>query len=493
MKKPLLFFAFLITLVSFGQDGSLDTSFGNGGIVVTDLDNSEDLVLNVVEQADQKIIVSGVMIQNNQNYYPYLVRFMPDGTLDTAFGTNGLVLNNDNGFGDFMYLFIDDSQNIIAAGPKNQSSTFVIAKYLDDGNLDTTFADSGIKTIPNGNYVGMTLLADGSFLLLKFSSNNTITINHFLNNGSLDFNFGVNGAAISSYNGESFQGVEIKTDADNNIYFLGKRDNNANADIILMKFNSDGYLDTSFGSNGMATKNLDAFNPMNSSTASLDFTNENKVVIAGSCGACVDLFEPVFQPYFLRYNPDGSPDTSFGSDGAVLLPVSSTYITGLNIQQNQRMVVSGQSLDCFEGSFYVLSRYYSSGFVDSSFNGESPIEFNNTKTIMLEDGKIVTAGYTFWYNGEQDVVLLRHNNTTLSVPEYGNQKTTIYPNPSNGIFTIERASFSENTPYTITDITGKMIASGQFTEKQSQIDLSAAHSGVYFLKTSNSVFRLLKN
>src|SRR5690606_30550787 len=145
MNKILLFFALLITLISFGQDGSLDLSFGDGGVVIMDLDNSQDLVWNVVEQADNKIIVSGAMAQNNENFYPYLVRFMPDGTLDTTFGTDGLVLSNDNGFDEFKFLFYDDSQNIIAAGPKNQSSTFVVAKYLDDGNLDTTFADNGIK------------------------------------------------------------------------------------------------------------------------------------------------------------------------------------------------------------------------------------------------------------------------------------------------------------------------------------------------------------
>ncbi|WP_271423842.1 T9SS type A sorting domain-containing protein [Aequorivita sinensis] len=491
MNKILLFFALLITLISFGQDGSLDLSFGDGGVVIMDLDNSQDLVWNVVEQADNKIIVSGAMAQNNENFYPYLVRFMPDGTLDTTFGTDGLVLCTDNGFDDFMYLFFDDSQNIIAAGPKNQSSTFVVAKYLDDGNLDTTFADNGIKTIPNGNYVGMTLLPDGSFLLLKFSNNNTITINHFLNNGSLNLNFGVDGAAISSYSGESFQGVEIKTDADNNIYFLGKRDNNDGVDIILMRFNPDGYLDTSFGSNGITTKNL-AFEPMNSSTASLDFTNDNKIVIAGSCGACVDLFEPVFQPYFLRYNPDGSPDANFGSDGTVLLPVSGFSISRLIIQDNQRLIVGGQYLDCFEGSIYGIVRYFAGGTQDNSFIGGG-VDFNYITSFMQADGKILSVGNTFWYNGPEDIVLLRHNNNPLTIDEFENQKVIVYPNPSNGIFIIERNFFSEKENYQITDITGKIIATGQLNEKQTQLDLSSAQSGVYFLKTSNSGYRLLKN
>ncbi|MBT0607032.1 T9SS type A sorting domain-containing protein [Aequorivita echinoideorum] len=492
MKTLLLFLAGIFSIVTFSQDGGLDTSFGDGEIVITDLNNSQDLVFNVAEQADQKIIVSGVTMQSNQNYYPYLVRFMPDGTLDTAFGLNGLVLKNDVGFYDFSYLFIDDSQRIIAAGPKNQSSTFVIAKYLDSGNLDTTFADNGIKTIPDGNYVAMNLMDDGSFLLLKFSANNTITLNHYLSNGVLDLNFGNNGAAISTFSGDSFQGVEIKTDADNNIYFLGKRDNNANSDIILMKFNADGYLDNNFGTNGMAIKNIDALNPMNFSTASLDFTNDNKILIAGSCGACIDLFEPVMQPYFIRYQNDGQPDSSFGNNGTVLLPISSFSITQVIIQENQRILVAGKLLDCFEGSIYKIERYFPGGTSDYSFLGAS-LEFDNYKTILQEEGNIVSAGNTYWYNGVEDVILVRHNNNPLSLPEFENQDISIFPNPSTGIFTVEKINFAEKQTYQIIDITGKIIESGEFSDLQSKIDLSNAQSGLYFMTTSIGTFRLIKN
>jgi hypothetical protein len=119
-------------------------------------------------------------------------------------------------------------------------------------------------------------------------------------------------------------------------------------------------------------------------------------------------------------------------------------------------------------------------------------EFDYSKSILQEDGKIISLGTTFWYNGIEDIVLLRHNNNPLSVPEFEINKITIYPNPSNGIFTIEH-KFFEPTAYQITDITGKMIGKGELVKKQTQIDLSSAQSGVYFLKTSSGVFRLLKD
>ena len=491
MKTLLLFFAGIFSIVSFAQDGGLDNSFGDQGIVFTDLDNSQDLVWNVVEQSDQKLVVSGIMITAGSDHYPYLVRYMPDGTLDSTFGTDGIVISpNGSGFLDYKYLFVDDQQ-IIAAGPKGQSSIFVIAKFFDNGDLDNGFGDNGILTISNGNYSGMALLEDGSMMLLKFSGNDEITINHYTSNGELDTSFGINGAATSTFLGDVFAGKQIKVDREDNIYFLGTRDNNANSDIILMKFQPDGYLDANFGNNGIAEKNIDALNPMNFSTASIDFTNDNKIVIAGSCGACLDLFEPVLQPYFIRYHSDGLPDPGFGNNGTVLLPISGFSISQLIIQENQRMLVGGSFLDCFEASIYEIRRYFPGGTEDNSFLGGG-IEFEYYKSILQDDGKIVSLGNTFWFNGMEDIVLLRHNNNTLSVTEFQNQKTTIYPNPSNGVFIIER-EFSEKEAYQITDITGKIIANGELNDKQTQIDLSAAQSGVYFLKTSTGVFRLLKN
>jgi uncharacterized delta-60 repeat protein len=493
MKTLLLFLVGIASLVSVAQDGSLDTSFGDGGVVLTDFSNSQDFGEAVVQQADGTLVVAGVKRLSNGDNNVILVRYLTDGSIDTSFGTGGVVTADYGvGFYGFAFLFVDNQDRIVAAGSKNDGSNtfFIVARYLNDGQLDTTFGTDGTVAIP-GTFE-MMLLSDGSFLLVRFSASDKVSVSHYLSDGALDISFGVNGSALSTFSGETIQIREIKGDALGNIFLLGTRDNNANTDIFLMKFNPDGYLDPNFGTNGMATKNIDALNPMNFSSASLDFTNDNKIVIAGSCGACLDLFEPVIQPFFLRYNFDGSPDSTFGSDGTILLPISGFVSSGLIVQENQRMLVSGSSVDCFEGSMYVIYRYFPGGTLDNSFSAVSPIEFYNSKTIAQEDGKIVTVGYTFWYNGEEEIVLLRHNNNPLSVPEFETNKLIIYPNPSNGMFTIERG-FSEMDTYQITDITGKIISQGELAEKQTQIDFSAAQSGVYFLKTSNEIFRLLKN
>src|SRR5690606_29847293 len=349
MKTLLLFFAGFFSLVCFAQDGSLDTSFGDGGIVVTDLGNSQDFGWLIVQQNDGKLILSGSKRTNNDNY-SILVRYLEDGSIDSSFGTDGVVSADfGTGFYSYGYVFIGDQEKIIVAGIQYQNPNyiFIIARYLPNGQLDDSFGTNGSVSIP-GSY-NMIHLADGSFLLLRFTASDEVSISHYLSDGTLDTLFGINGTAVSNFSAESFGFSETKIDGQGNIYVLGTRDNNANTDIILMKFLSDGYLDTTFGNGGISQKNIDALNPMNFSSASLDFTDDNKIVIAGSCGACVDLFDPVLQPYFIRYLNDGSPDASFGYNGTVLLPISGFRIFQLIIQENQRMIVSGRILDCFEG------------------------------------------------------------------------------------------------------------------------------------------------
>src|SRR5690606_21107450 len=97
------------------------------------------------------------------------------------------------------------------------------------------------------------------------------------------------------------------------------------------------------------------------------------------------------------------------------------------------------------------------------------------------------------YNFPINLVLFRYNNDALETEEFFQTKFSVYPNPFSGIFNVVRASNSENDSYDIFDIMGKIIGKGQLIDTETQIDLSSAQSGVYFLKTNNGVFRLLKN
>ncbi len=340
MKTLLLFFAGILSIVSFAQDGSLDTSFGSGGLVRNDFGDSQDFGYSLVQQSDEKLLVAGSTNLNSNLNYAILLRYMPDGSFDSSFGTGGQVLENYGSGGNvYEFLFLEDSGRIVAAG--RTGINFTVAKYLTDGTLDNTFGNNGILTIPNEIYLKMELLGDGSFLLFKTIGGTQIIITHYLSDGTLDIPFGVNGSATSIYEGGSFTFRELKADAENNLFVLGTRNHTDTADILLMKFLSTGYLDVNFGNNGVASKTLDAIIPMSYSSAGFDFTNEGKIIIAGSYGGCINNSQPSFQPFFMKYLNEGSPDLTFGNNGTVMLPISGTHVTRLMIQENQRLLPSG--------------------------------------------------------------------------------------------------------------------------------------------------------
>lgn len=492
MKTLLLFLAGIASIVAYGQDGNPDLSFGTEGVVTTDIDDSEELLSSVVQQNDQKLIVSGITLDNSISK-PYLVRYMPDGILDSSFGNNGvLVADYAEGYSEHVNLFLDEQQNIITGGKfsSSQNQTYKIAKYNSNGELINSFGTNGVLTIPNGNFTKMLVLADNSLLFLKLTANDEIGFFHYLEDGSLDTNFGINGTAISNFSGDPFTIKELKVDNENNLFVLGSRGYSYSTDIILMKFLSTGYIDANFGDNGSVLQTFNSVDPMNYINLSFDITNDQKIVIAGSYGNCIELFEPSFQAYLIRYLNDGQPDVFFGNNGIKMLPISGFNVSQLIIQENQRMLVIGRDIDCFESSVYSVERYFSGGYRDYSLN--IYLEFEDSKTIVQDDGKIVGTGITPVLSGVQDILVARFNNSQLSVPEFQNQRITIYPNPSSGFFTIER-EFSETAAYQITDIIGKIIATGELTDRQSEIDLTSAQSGVYFLKTSNRMIRIIKN
>lgn len=497
MKNIYFLFLLLFATVSFAQDGSLDTSFGDNGIVLTDINNNFDWGMSIVEQNDQKILVSGVTSTNHEDYFPLLIRYLPNGEIDTSFGDNGKV-TADFGIGVnfFDFLFIDDSSNIFAAGNFgiHPNLTFTVVKYNENGSIDSTFANNGILELGNEDISNMILLNDGSLLFVQHTTSNEVTLIHYLANGTLDSTFGDNGYATSAFSaGGIFQISQMKFDASGNIYCIGTRNSPENSYVLLMKFNSTGYLDTSFGDNGIGLTNFSNIEFFPSNVASFDFTSEDKIVVAGSYGICHEIGDSEFYTFFIRYLSNGTLDSSFGNEGILLNSISSFLLEHFIIQGNNRLLIGGIILDCLEGGYFHLYRLYSNGSNDPSFNDFTE-DFSSSKMIIQDDGKIVSVGSTWWYNGDEDILITRHNNNPLSISDFESQKLVVTPNPTSGKFRVENALFSsENAEYKIADVSGKIIKKGVLENAEDTIDISFAEKGIYFLKIQNQTFKLIKN
>src|SRR5438128_1596459 len=127
-------------VVRFNTDGSLDTSFGTGGMVMTDLGSQFDAAYAMAVQTNGKIVVVG---QTEGVGYDFgMVRYNTDGTLDTNFGTDGMVVS-DLGMDDetIRALTMDGNGNILAAG--NGGGDYLVARYSSTGQLDSSFGNGG--------------------------------------------------------------------------------------------------------------------------------------------------------------------------------------------------------------------------------------------------------------------------------------------------------------------------------------------------------------
>lgn len=495
MKKVLLFGFFLSFFCSIAQDGRMDVTFGDDGVVITSIDENHNFGETVLQQADGKLLVSGSIYNDNgnDNEGRFLLRYDTTGNLDPSFGDGGKVLSIDSGRNfEASSVILDSNQKILFGGgyAENQIRFFKILRYTATGTLDLSFGDNGAIVIPS-SIGGTRLIAsvDGKFLVVQFKSGQEIHISRFLQNGEIDQDFGAGGTTVTAVPIEGFVMEEVKNDLNGNLFICAKKNNLSNAEILLLKFTTDGYLDNSFGSNGLIEENIISPVQYGFSNVSFDFTPDGKIIMAGSIGKCIDLNEVIYQSFMLKYTPDGLPDVSFRGNGSLFFPLSYYVITQILVQANQKILVTGHIPDCFEGTHYFIWRYHDQGHQDYSFSNSMNFDFEFSHSLMQPDGKIVGVGFTHWYEGNEDVVLFRHNNNQLSVPEVNQNKIVVYPNPSSGKFLIQ--NIEVGLTYQVIDVVGKLIFSGK-TSDQTEIDLSAFQDGMYFLNINGHIFRLLK-
>jgi uncharacterized delta-60 repeat protein len=315
-------------LTRYNSDGSLDTTFGNGGLVTTDIRGQGRINWANAVAIDSlgRIVVAGstttfVPPATWGPRYMALARYNSDGSLDATFGDGGIVTADAGGRGSSGIggVAIDSLGRIVVAGSSN--GAFTLARYNSDGSLDDTFgADTGIVAITNiggsGGYAATVaidslgrIVAGGAatyvggfdFALVRCNSD-----------GTLDISFGNGGTVTTRFSGNAFStgdsaAAGIVIDSLGRIVGVGVCPTDCGAfDLELARYNSDGSLDSTFGNGGLVTTHLgDAFSSNSSDAIAID--SLGRIVVAGSVLA--------------RYNPDGSLDNTFGGaiDGSPLV------------------------------------------------------------------------------------------------------------------------------------------------------------------------------
>ena len=385
----------LATSSIYARSGELDSSFGEDDKVTTAIGNGEDRAYSVAIQNDGKIVTAGYS-DNGSDYDFAVVRYNIDGSLDSSFGTGGIVTTDAGGDHDeAMSIAIQKNGKIVVAGGRMISGAFdfVVVRYNTDGTPDTSFGTDGIVTTNIGdpgyaNAKSVAIQSDGKIIAAgigESSSGYNFAIVRYNTDGTTDTSFGTGGIVTTDVNG-SASSVTIQDDG--KIIAAGDSyDGDSIYYFALIRYNTNGTLDTTFGTGGMVTTNI---GPVGDSAAkSLLVQKDGKIVAAGS--TMTDT-----HPYFAltRYNSNGTPDTSFGTDGVVITEVSSADgASSVTIQDNGKIVATGGMFEEFN-----LVRYNTNGTPDTSFGIDGIVTTDVgggvSSVTIQKDGKIVTAGWS---------------------------------------------------------------------------------------------------
>jgi uncharacterized delta-60 repeat protein len=341
------------------NSGSLDTSFGTGGKVTTAIGAGHEEVYAIAIQSDGKIVAAGIS-DNGTNYDFALARYNSNGSLDTTFGTDGKVTTAIGTDYDEAYaIAIQADGKIVAAGYSHNGSDadFALARYNSDGSLDTGFGTGGKVTTAIGagsdGAYAIAIQSDGKIVAAGYShngSNEDFALARYNTDGSLDTDFGTGGKVTTAIGSSYDYALAIAIQVDGKIVAAGYSDiGSNNADFALARYNTDGSLDTSFDTDGKVTT---AIGSGHDEAYAIAIQSDGKIVVAGdsSNGSDNDFA-------LARYNTNGSLDTSFDTDGQVTTAIgSSTDIAkAIAIQSDGKIVAAGRSDNGDSG--FALARY----------------------------------------------------------------------------------------------------------------------------------------
>lgn len=352
-----------LALARFNSNGSPDTTFDGDGVATLALPLNQS-IFDIAIQPDGKIIVVGNTGSNTANDF-FLARFNSNGTPDAAFGPTGLgyLTYSLNTFDTFTSVTLQTDGNIIAGGPTGDSSftDFALYRITPNAALDPTFDTDGKLTT-------------------------SIRQNDLLD--------------------------QVLIQADGKILATGNtRNTGGNLDAAVVRYNQNGSLDTSFDVDGIATTNDAAFEE----TTAAELQPDGKIIVAERRDFNTSAL--------IRFNPNGSLDTSFHGDGIFKFPASgysNTFPRAITIQRDGKIVISGA-----QGPDVFLSRLLGDpqqGFTnfngifpaDRTANGNPPGLPSNYPSIADINGltgtvtkvRVTLTNLTHTFPGDLDILLV---------------------------------------------------------------------------------------
>ena len=397
----------LVTCAAHPSPGSLETSFGTGGKVVTPFYSYGVSIAHAVGiQQDRKIVAAGSY--NNEWDFPGVVRYTEDGALDPSFGTGGKVSVFALGSRGKALAIQPDGKIVVA------TDHCEVARVNTNGTLDASFGSNGVVSLNLcQSAAGVAVDPFGRIVIVAdnlVSPNDNIVVIRLTAAGNLDPTLNSTGSATvaSLYSaGGSLTSTGVALTPTGKIValgyqFVGNLGLNS-ATILLARVNDDGTMDTTFGpqASGVVATNVSPQSTSPSIHGPADYGYAvavepgGEIVVAGSAsdGTIPSQF------LLLRYTPSGNLDTTFNGTGFVTRAVGSAkaQANAVAIQPNGKIVAAGESSNGTKLQFAAV-RYLANGSPDNAFgtSGLVTVDFaglSHAHAVAVDNtGELILAG-----------------------------------------------------------------------------------------------------
>jgi uncharacterized delta-60 repeat protein len=254
-----------LCLVRYLSNGDIDQSFGNVGFSIFDKTNIFS-VSNLIIQADGSLVVGGNTYSNSINGF-LLVRFIGNGLLDSSFGGTGYVETTIARSVNAIALQADQKIVAVADAQYDYADSMII-RFNPDGSFDENFGNNGIVTQDDGSVqethpADVLILETGEIVVASRYMSQYLSIAKYKENGTLDSDFINFGLRESSLVGNYITN-SLSVQKDNKLLLAGQFGllslAESDQDFLVVRFNQDGTIDEDFGNNGIVTTDIESNN-----------------------------------------------------------------------------------------------------------------------------------------------------------------------------------------------------------------------------------------
>lgn len=422
-----------ILIMKYGENGSVVSSFGTNGFLSIPKGSGASELTKIEIAEDGNLLSSGWMRDGN-NEVALVVKFDQNGNLQSSFGEQGIVELRiaNSSFGE------DRANEIIQKNGRiyfssisytGLSDVIGVACLESDGSLCEDFGNGGKinhtidEAIGSHGAQAMIMHPDGGFVIggevkFDFFDENSLYLFKIDSQGNVDESFGDQGVSVFGFGGDIKTGLNtLIIDSEDKIVVGGGAFDIENLDnnFFIARFDLQGNLDDSFGNNGTNVLSLSA----NEAIRSLLLNPDGRIIAGGSTGGSPSNF------MLARYTSEGQLDPTFGNGGYIQSSFTQGFnaIRGIDFGENENIIAAGYVSSGDDAT--VLAMYSNSFFVSTSDEnlGSSvelfPIPFSDALTLSYESttnqilaiticdqkGRLLFSYSTYVVNGNNQIDL----------------------------------------------------------------------------------------